>query len=49
MRTATGNGVLKFKSTINPVSTVGKIIKTGIGLYEMQLEAGKEYQVDYNQ
>jgi alpha-L-rhamnosidase len=45
---ATGTGTLKFKSKKKPVCKESRIIDKGNGMYEMIVEKGKRYEVNYN-
>lgn len=45
---ATGIGTLKFKSKKKPVCKESRIIDKGNGMYEMIVEKGKRYEVNYN-
>lgn len=42
-----GNGVLKIKSSIKPVSATGTFIETGANTYEMTISPGLEHVVKY--
>ena len=42
-----GVGVLRFKSEKKPTATSGSIRKTGDNSYELEVEQGKEYKVNY--
>jgi hypothetical protein len=44
---ATGTGTLKFKSKKKPVCKENRIIDKGNGMYEMIVEKGKRYEVNY--
>jgi len=46
--TAGGKGVLRCKSSKTPQTKNGKIRSIGNNYYELALEAGKEYVVNYN-
>jgi alpha-L-rhamnosidase len=45
---AAGTGVLKFSSKSQPVSKNGTIVSKENNIYEMIIEAGKEYTVNYS-
>ena len=44
---AAGVGVLRFSSERKPWTKVGIIKKTGFNLYELKIEPGNEYLVNY--
>lgn len=47
VRTVVGEGVLRFKSKSRPVCKEGVIRAVGVGSYELDLAAGKEYTINY--
>ena len=46
--TVSGNGILRFKSISTPQSKNGIISSIGNNAYEMILDGGKEYIVNYS-
>ncbi len=44
---AAGTGTLKFKSKIKPVCKENVIVDKGNGMYELTVEKGKSYVVNY--
>jgi hypothetical protein len=47
IKSDTGSGALLFKSKSNPICEGAIIISKGNGAYEMQIDKGKEYIVNY--
>jgi hypothetical protein len=43
-----GTGVLRFKSSIRPVCQQAEITDKGAHVYEVKLQKGKSYMIDYN-
>jgi len=44
---AAGTGTLRIKSVIKPSVNKGKIISLGKNLYELKIENGQEYSINY--
>ena len=47
IKSSAGQGTLRFRSGKKPVSKDGSIKETGINLFEMNINKGKEYAVEY--
>lgn len=46
---AAGTGLLRFRSQTNPICSQAKPVAKGNGWYEMTIEKGKKYSIDYQE